>query len=481
MSAVREVQASSAGEEPGLNSSQHAPGNNQTRQETRQNDSANNCKETTDLKGIAKDILGVKRGLEEEGVKSPWLATLGEIAARMTRVPRGEATCPKGVEARLTAIEETLKKAVAQGITAGTKQATWAAVAAGNMRQACAPEAIHPARHTVRATMPQAKGLSNLEILKEVKKTIPGAAAVRVLNSGDIDVAVPDEATMDKAQGIPPTEELKIHRKDYLVEVLGVPLNTKVASGKQADNSLLAAMICDSSKGLTPGIQITRIRWLYDEPQLQRLQATGKQRGSLLVGFPTQDMRRRAIQGGLVINAQLFEARQFERGLQETQCFKCQQWGHTQMACSKPARCALCAGPHASRDCPKERTSCANCGKGHKAWQRRECQAFQTYHETIQRRRVAMLAQSTRTRIAGKATTGPQELATEGWTRIARKKPREDSPKGDSQRRIGRPTHIEQAAKDPAQARLEFTPRASQAGSKRAATEMDPDTDPDEL
>ena len=236
------------------------------------------------------------------------------------------------------------------------------------MRQACAPDAIHPVRHTVRVTIPQAKGLSNQEILKEVKKSISGAAAVRVLQSGDIDVAVPDEATMDRAQGIPLTEELRVHRRDYLVEVPGVPLDTKVACGKQADNGLLAAAICDSSKGLTPGMQIIRIRWLYDEPQLQRLRAAGKQRGSLLVGFPTQEIRRKAIQGGLVINAQLFEARQFERGLQETQCFKCQQWGHTQMACSKPARCARCAGPHASRDCPRERILCANCGKAHRTW-----------------------------------------------------------------------------------------------------------------
>ena len=47
--------------------------------------------------------------------------------------------------------------------------------------------------------MAQAKGLNNEEILKEVKKTISGAAAVRVLHSGDIDVTVPDEAAKDRA------------------------------------------------------------------------------------------------------------------------------------------------------------------------------------------------------------------------------------------------------------------------------------------
>jgi len=474
MSAACEAHADSASVERGLNASQYAPQNSQTRQETRQNDSVNNRKEKINLKCIARDILIVKRGLEDEGVESPWLATLGELATRVSHASRDEATRPGGVEARLDAIEETLKKALAQKPSAETKQATWAAVAAGNMRQACAPDAIHPIRHMVRVTMPQAKGLSNQEILKEVKKTITGAAAIRVLQSGDIDVAVPDEATKDRAQGIPPTESIRIHRKDYLVEVPGVPLDTEVACGKQADNSLLAAAICDGSKGMTSGIQITRIQWLYSQPQLQRLLAEGKQRGSLLVGFSTQEMRRRAIRGGLVINAQLFEVRQFERGLQETQCFNCQQWGHTQIACSKPARCAQCAGAHTSANCPGERVSCANCGKGHKAWQRRVCQAFQAYHETVQRRRVAMLAQGSRMRIQ------PPEPRAEGWVEVTRKRSREDSPKRDLQRRAGRPTYIEQAAKDPGQARLGFTPRSSQVNSRRDASDMEIDLDSDE-
>jgi len=69
MSTAREAQASSMSEERGLNASQHAPGNNKTSQATRQNDLANNSKEIINLKGITRDILVVKRGLEEEGVK----------------------------------------------------------------------------------------------------------------------------------------------------------------------------------------------------------------------------------------------------------------------------------------------------------------------------------------------------------------------------------------------------------------------------
>ena len=41
--------------------------------------------------------------------------------------------------------------------------------------------------------------MNNQEILKEVKRTILGAAAIRKLYSGDIDVIVPDVATKDRA------------------------------------------------------------------------------------------------------------------------------------------------------------------------------------------------------------------------------------------------------------------------------------------
>ena len=47
--------------------------------------------------------------------------------------------------------------------------------------------------------MPQAKDKFNEEILKEAKKTIPEAFAIRVLHSGDIDIHVSDEAAKNRA------------------------------------------------------------------------------------------------------------------------------------------------------------------------------------------------------------------------------------------------------------------------------------------
>ena len=80
---------------------------------------------------------------------------------------------------------------------------TWATVAAGSTRQAYGAHVTPPGavleRHTVRASMPNTKERTNEDILKEVKKTISGVATVRVLNSGDIDITVPDKTTKDKA------------------------------------------------------------------------------------------------------------------------------------------------------------------------------------------------------------------------------------------------------------------------------------------
>jgi hypothetical protein len=70
------------------------------------------------------------------------------------------------------------------------------------------------------------------------------------------------------------------------------------------------------------------------------------------------------------------------------------------------------------------------------------------------------------------ARTLTQEQPTEGWT-IMRKRAREISLKGETQRRIGRPIYIEQAARDPNQARLSVNARSSQADSSQEVMELD--------
>lgn len=441
----------------GGGASQHAPRNADEAATTQAGETHDKRKENpAEWRSIKEDLTSIKEGLKKEKDLNPrFIQDLSRVIARVTYALR-EGPLHE-VEARLGRIESILRTPTGPPRAGPPGPVTWASVAAG-IRQAGAPETPQPTRHTVRVQMAQAKDMANEEILREVKKTISGAAAIRILKSGDIDVTVPDEASKDRAHGLPSTTDLIILRKDYLVEVPGVPLSMQVAGGKDADNTGLAESICTGSRGLTPGLQITRIRWLHDQKEQERRRAAGKTRGSLVIGFPTQDMQRRAIQGGLVMGAQLYEVRPFERSLQIQQCFRCNQWGHTQGICAKKAKCGQCAGDHDTDKCPKERVSCVNCGKAHRAWQRRECKTFQAYYTGIQNRRIALYTQATRMRSAApQRAPAIQDFPSMGWTTVGRKRTRGASPAPeDTQRRQGRPSHIEQAARASGQSRLAF-------------------------
>ena len=71
-------------------------------------------------------------------------------------------------------------------------------MAAGGRGTADVEYTIPTPRPFIKATMTQAKGMNNQDILKEIKKTIPVAAVIRVLRSDDIDITVLDEAIRDK-------------------------------------------------------------------------------------------------------------------------------------------------------------------------------------------------------------------------------------------------------------------------------------------
>ena len=106
------------------------------------------------------------------------------------------------MEERLKAIEESIK-AIQRPVVTG--QVSWAAVATGSRGNVDVERTTPITRPFIRATLAQAKGMNNQDILKKIKKIISVAAAIRVLRSDDIDIAVSDEATRDRAQGISPT------------------------------------------------------------------------------------------------------------------------------------------------------------------------------------------------------------------------------------------------------------------------------------
>ncbi len=417
------------------------------------------------IRVIIDSLTSIKEGLKkgEVSIVSSALA-IEEVIARVSQYGRMRIEGKEGVEERLDRIEQLLK---GKGLSTHTERVpgrqTWANIASST-RQAGGPQGLLPTRHTIRVQAPAVTGLENTEILREIKKTVSNAIAVRVLRSGDIDVTMPDELSKDRAQNLPPIDGFKVYKKDYFVEVPGVPLRVEVAPEKHATNEVLARQIVEESKVIAPGLQITRIQWLHSQKDSTRRireasEAHPKTRGSLLVAFRTQEMRRTAIQKGLVIGAEIFEVRQFEQGLFIRQCFRCSQWGHSQFVCKKPAKCGVCAGAHETRTCKKgnHEGSCGNCGGDHPSFYRTKCRAFKAYFQTIQEQRANMYAQSHSIRTAGDPRQTPFPAQVAEWTEVSRKRTRVYTPEErDTQRRVGRPTYIEQASRDQRQQRLGF-------------------------
>jgi hypothetical protein len=443
----------------------------------------------------------VKDNLTEEKEGSPQYRILPTVEKAIRRVNalqkryEGHTTQGDNTKTQLDRIEAGVNE-IRQEMRKGTPLNPGASPAQGRSWAVVAAQAAHtakaiatPQRTTVRVRLEESQGREPGELLEIIKKTIPSAYAVRNLRSGDVDVHVPSQATKDQILNGPDAPGCKILRKDYLIEIPGVPLRTPVASGTNANNTELIHSICNATKRLVPGITIGRIRWLHAPgAPAKRKGAAGsiqkgpeKTRGTLVIGVPTQAIQQRVIKSGIIIESQLFEARLFDNSLVVKQCFRCSQWGHTQSACGKQAKCAYCAGAHDTSGCPKERVSCVNCGKTHKAWQREVCKTFHSYLEGIQVRRMALLTQTLRLRDAGGAPAPQQDVAMGGFTIVTRKRGRQPTPppgptrEPPLKRGPGRPSFVETARRDVMQSMLQLGAGGPKAG--RTETSEEPDAD----
>jgi hypothetical protein len=69
-----------------------------------------------------------------------------------------------------------------------------------------------------------------------------------VLYSSNINITVLDKTVKDCVYRLLLTDELRIFKKDYLVEMLGILLSVQVIEKKRADNLQLTAVIYTASK-----------------------------------------------------------------------------------------------------------------------------------------------------------------------------------------------------------------------------------------
>ncbi len=410
------------------------------------------------MKGILKEIAESLTGVQEVKVREE-IRNKVMLAERVADAIYGQAAS-QAQNAIIKTIKEMDKKLdTLVNKTGAQKARSWAEVAAGNNPNMPLPAAQ---RTAIRVRLPEAQGKTPPELLEAVKPAIQGACAVRQLRSGDIEVMMTDQNAKDRALNQAEIAGCKVLRQDCPVEVPGVPLATKIKHGKAVDNEEVIKDICAATKRIIPGITINRIRWMHDAKGHEDRLKAGKKRGTAIVSLPTQALQLEATRKGLVIGAEFFEARLYNHSLEMKQCYRCQAWGHTQTACGKQERCGECAGNHPTKDCTKERVSCVNCGKAHRAWQKGQCSTFQAFLDETKRKRIDLVMQTAAVRSISKqpATQGPQTQAT---YHVPSKRPRaQDMPEQAHQtqgekRGRGRPRNIEIAAKERSQSRLHIS------------------------
>ncbi|CCU75202.1 AIR1 domain-containing protein [Blumeria hordei DH14] len=286
------------------------------------------------------------------------------------------------VEERMMAIEEVVKKSFADPALVSAPAVTSGAPTLRSYASVVAPQMTKTA---VRIRIDGAQNLQPDELLSKAKQHIEGAFAIRQMRSHDTEVYVQSASQRDAALKMCQPPEFKIFRQDFPVEVFGVPLRTRIVGGRDADNYAIIREIETATKVRIPGLRINRIRWLHDGKKYQRSKKNRQSRGSIVVSLLSEAMQTKVVRNGLVINAMLFTAQAYSPRAQPKQCFNCSQWGHIQASCGKAARCSEFAGAHQTRDCPRKRVSCANCGKEHRSWQKAACRTYQVYKGSVEK------------------------------------------------------------------------------------------------
>jgi hypothetical protein len=288
---------------------------------------------------------------------------------------------------------------------------------------------------TVRPLNDSYKDKEPQEILKDLKKEIPGVMGIRPLRSGDIRVVLRDTKAKEQAMGIGKVGEARILRQDYPVEVAGVPLTIPVAHGGEGSikNAPLVQEILKNNKHIQ-GNLITRVAWIHGA----RSQTAGKQRSSLIVYLATEETRDRVVKEGLTIKGIWHHVKLWAQALHSPRCFRCNRWGHTQTACASQARCGHCAGPHNTKDCTQsKKSSCVNCGRRHKAWNRRDCPIYKVVREEAARLRFSLTLETMR--IQGEHNQRNTEQNQQ------QQPPRANSAAPAKRPTVGRPTGISKA------------------------------------
>jgi hypothetical protein len=122
-------------------------------------------------------------------------------------------------------------------------------------------------------------------------------------------------------------------------------------------------------------------RWLSSEEARNQ-----KTHSSILIHLENPDMAQKAIRSRIVLAGVICRTQTFMP--KDTQCDKCQGFGHRRSYCRNQTRCRICAKNHedldhkcqicqvSNQECPHSQAICANCGQNHKA-DDKKCQEWE--------------------------------------------------------------------------------------------------------
>jgi len=339
----------------------------------------------TDVQGVFEEIIGnAQTNGESYIIRKDALANgLHALTALMDAIPEAvlkpRTTTPPSPQldqilTRLNAIETKLNRRGREAVP--TAPRTWASIAAARTHTASHPQGRAA---TVRPTADLYRGKAPSAILQELKKDFPGAVGVRPLRSGDIRVIFKDTKAKDHAIGIGKGGGAKVLRQDFPVEVPAVPLDQiKIVHGRAGTgvgNKDVIQGITKENKHLPHIVPspIVRLAWIHGNRTLN----AGKKRSSLIMYFCSEAAREVAVREGVIIQGVWYRTKLWAHSLSTPRCYNCGLWGHTQGSCAKAAACGHCAGKHDTKNCHQtDRTSCSNCGRKHKQWDR-SCPVYQ--------------------------------------------------------------------------------------------------------
>lgn len=221
---------------------------------------------------------------------------------------------------RILALEEVVRKSFKElfpqvvpkvGTQMGLRP-TYAAVAAPLVNKT-----------TVRIRIPGSEEMLPTQLLTLAKEHIQEAYAVRQPRSQDTEVLVHSASQRDAALNMPHRTAFKILRQEFPVEIIRVPLETKVKAGKNADRNELIRSTVEATKGRVPGPQINRMRWLHDGKEYERSKKNGNIRGTIIMSLPSEEIQAKVVRKGIILNALLYSAQLWSPSAQAKQCFNC--------------------------------------------------------------------------------------------------------------------------------------------------------------